>query len=92
VYSFSCAASVQDSFGILRHYNFSTQSPIQYSENKNIVGIYGLAEFDYQYLYLNLSARKDWVSNTFVNTITYPSASLSFIPTEAFSNITSEWS
>jgi hypothetical protein len=37
---------------------------------------------------LNLSARKDWVSNTFVNTITYPSASLSFIPTEAFSNIT----
>jgi outer membrane receptor protein involved in Fe transport len=38
---------------------------------------------------LNLSARKDWVSNTFVNTITYPSASLSFIPTEAFSNITS---
>jgi hypothetical protein len=36
---------------------------------------------------LNLSARKR-LGNTFVNTITYPSASLSFIPTEAFSNIT----
>jgi outer membrane receptor protein involved in Fe transport len=31
---------------------------------------------------------KKRLGNTFVNTITYPSASLSFIPTEAFSNIT----
>jgi TonB-linked SusC/RagA family outer membrane protein len=80
----------QQVFGILRHYNFNTQSPIQYSETQNIIGLYGLAEFDYEkYFYLNLSARKDWVSNTFENTITYPAASLSFIPTEAFQNITS---
>lgn len=80
----------QQVFGILRHYNFSTQNPIQYSEKQNITGIYGLAEFDYnKYLYLNLSARKDWVSNTFENSITYPAASLSFIPSEAFREITS---
>lgn len=80
----------QQEFGILRHYNFNTQSPIQYSETQNIIGLYGLAEFDYQkYLYLNLSARKDWVSNTFENNITYPAASLSFVPTEAFESITS---
>lgn len=80
----------QQVFNIFRHYNFSTQSPIQYSETQNIVGLYGLTEFDYnKYLYLNLSARKDWVSNTFENTITYPAASLSFIPTETFAKITS---
>ena len=80
----------QQVFGIQRHYNFSTQAPIQYTENNNIAGIYGLAELNYnKYIYLNLSARKDWVSNTFVNSITYPAASLSFIPTEAFQSITS---
>jgi hypothetical protein len=36
-----------------------------------------------------LSSRKDWVSNTFDNTITYPAASLSFIATEAFPSIKS---
>ncbi|MGZ9675018.1 SusC/RagA family TonB-linked outer membrane protein [Flavobacterium sp. GNP001] len=80
----------QQVFGIQRHYNFSTQSPIQYTENKNIVGLYGLAELNYQkYLYVNLSARKDWVSNTFINSIIYPAGSISFIPTEAFSSMTS---
>ncbi len=77
-------------FDVQRHYNFTTQSPIQYSEKKNIVGVYGLAELDYnKYFYLNLSARTDWVSNTFVKSITYPAASISFVPTEAFNNITS---
>jgi TonB-linked SusC/RagA family outer membrane protein len=77
-------------FDVQRHYNFTTQSPIQYTEKKNIVGVYGLADLNYnKYLYLNLSARTDWVSNTFIKSITYPSASISFIPTEAFSNITS---
>lgn len=80
----------QQVYGILRHYNFGTQSPIQYSQIRNIAGAYGQAEFDYnRYLYLTLSARKDWVSNTFDNTITYPSASISFIPTEVFPEITS---
>lgn len=77
-------------FDIFRHYNFNTQSPIQYSERQNIAGIYGLAELDYKkYLFLNLSARKDWVSNTFENTITYPAASASFVPTEAFPSMVS---
>jgi hypothetical protein len=39
-----------------------------------------------------LAARNDWVSNTFDNSIAYPSASMSFIPSKAFSDITSkEW-
>ncbi|RTY71354.1 SusC/RagA family TonB-linked outer membrane protein [Flavobacterium sp. LB2P53] len=81
----------QQVYGILRHYNFGTQSPIQYSELRNVVGVYGLAEFDYnKYLYLTLSARKDWISNTFENTITYPAASLAFIASDALEGITSE--
>ncbi len=80
----------QQVYGILRHYNFGTQSPIQYSEQRNIVGLYGTAEFDYnKYLYVTLSSRQDWVSNTFENTILYPSASASFIATEAFPSIKS---
>lgn len=81
----------QQVYGILRHYNFGTQSPLQYTENRNVVGIYSQVDFDYdRYLYMTLSARKDWVSNTFNNTALYPSASLSFIPTKVFSALVSE--
>lgn len=80
----------QQVFNVFRHYNFGTQSPIQYTEKQNITGIYGQADLEYdKYLYLQLSSRKDWVSNTFENSITYPAASLSFIPTEAFEGIKS---
>jgi len=81
----------QGVFDVFRHFNFSNQAPIQYSEVRNIVGAYGQAEFDYnKYLYLTVAARNDWVSNTFDNSIAYPSASMSFIPSKAFSNITSK--
>jgi TonB-linked SusC/RagA family outer membrane protein len=80
----------QQVFNVFRHFNFGTQSPIQYYEKQNIVGLYGQAELEYdKYLYLQLSSRKDWVSNTFDNSITYPAASLSFIPTEAFDGLKS---
>ncbi len=80
----------QQVFNVFRHFNFGTQSPIQYTEKQNIVGLYGQADLEYdKYLYLQLSARKDWVSNTFENSITYPAASLSFIPTEAFEGLKS---
>jgi TonB-linked SusC/RagA family outer membrane protein len=81
----------QGVFDVFRHFNFSNQAPIQYSEVRNIVGAYGQAEFDYnKYLYLTLAARNDWVSNTFDNSIAYPSASMSFIPSKAFPDITSK--
>lgn len=54
---------------------------------RNQVGVFGQTTFDYDNIvYLNLSARSDWVSNLqkgFNNAI-YPSASLSFLPTETF--------
>jgi hypothetical protein len=43
-----------------RHFNFSNQVSIQYSQVRNIVGAYGQAEFDYnKYLYLTVAARND---------------------------------
>ena len=38
----------QGIFDIFRHFNFSNQSPIQYTEERNIIGIYGQADFDYK--------------------------------------------
>jgi outer membrane receptor protein involved in Fe transport len=74
-----------------RHFNFSNQVSIQYSQVRNIVGAYGQAEFDYnKYLYLTVAARNDWVSNTFDNSIAYPSACL-FIPSKVFWNNIEEW-
>ncbi|MET1260311.1 SusC/RagA family TonB-linked outer membrane protein [Flagellimonas sp. DF-77] len=80
-------------FGVKRHFNFENQTPIQFSQKRNIVGVLGQATLDYDdYLFLNVSARTDWVSNltTENNSKTYPGASLSFLPTNAFSGLKSE--
>ncbi len=80
-------------FGIKRHFNFENQTPIQFSQRRNIVGVLGQATLDYKdMLYLNLSARTDWVSNLITENRnrTYPGVSLSFLPTVAFSDIKSD--
>ncbi|CAN5399008.1 SusC/RagA family TonB-linked outer membrane protein [soil metagenome] len=78
-------------FDVFRHFNFTEQSPVQFSSQRNIVGVYGQADFDFRnYLYINLAARNDWVSNQIENTKFYPSASISFLPTAAFQGITSQ--
>jgi len=76
-------------FGVFRHFNFRTQSSTaEATFFKNIVGLYAQADFDYKnFLYLNLSARNDWVSNQIENDKLYPSASLSFLPSVAFPGI-----
>jgi TonB-linked SusC/RagA family outer membrane protein len=74
-------------FGVKRHFNFLNQSPIQFSRKRNINGILGQATLDYDnFLFLNLSARTDWVSNltTENNSKTYPGVSVSFLPITAF--------
>jgi TonB-linked SusC/RagA family outer membrane protein len=80
-------------FGVKRHFNFENQLPTQFTRKRNIVGILGQASIDYDdILFLNLSARKDWVSNfqSANNSIAYPGASLSFLPTNAFSGLKSQ--
>ncbi len=81
----------QIAYGIFRHFDFRTQTAIQYTQKRNIVGLYGQAEVEYNnWAYITLSTRKDWVSNTFLNTISYPSASTSFIITNLAPSLVSE--
>ena len=80
-------------FGVKRHFNFENQTPLQFTRERNIVGLLAQATLDYDdFLFLNLSARRDWVSNfqRANNNITYPGASLSFLPTNAFPELKSE--
>ena len=83
----------QQVFGVLRHFNFELQDEIQYFEKRNIIGAYGQAALDYKSMaFLTVAARKDWVSNLSSenNSITYPSASISFLPTAAFDGLKSD--
>jgi len=81
------ASTQQIVFDVFRHFNFGTQDEIQFSQERNILGAYGQADFDYKrWIYLTVSGRNDWVSNLSVDerSIFYPSTSISFIPTTAF--------
>ncbi|WP_222982462.1 SusC/RagA family TonB-linked outer membrane protein [Flagellimonas meishanensis] len=83
----------QQVFGVLRHFNFLNNDEIQFSRERNLVGTYGQLDFDYDgFLYLTLSGRNDWASNFARDnrTLFYPSASISFIPTQVFDGLKSE--
>ncbi|MGI9550338.1 MAG: SusC/RagA family TonB-linked outer membrane protein [Aurantibacter sp.] len=83
----------QQVFGVLRHFNFLNNNEIESTADRNIVGLYGQVEFDYDsWIYLTLAGRNDWVSNLSVanRTLFYPSASVSFIPTKVFDGLKSE--
>ena len=77
-------------FGIQRHFNFLEQTPTQFTFQRNIIGVLGQADIDYDnMLFLTLAARNDWVSNLPKenNSKFYPSVSVSFLPTAAFDGI-----
>lgn len=80
-------------YGITRHFNYSNQTPVQYSERRNIAGLLGQVTLDYDnMLFLTGSTRTDWVSNLITenNSRTYPSGSISFLPTAAFPELQSQ--
>ena len=77
----------QQVFGVLRHFNFAVQDEIQVFQRRNILGAYGSAVLGYkETAYLTLQSRTDWVSNLSSEnrSVTYPSASISFLPSKAF--------
>ena len=87
------ASSGQIVFGVLRHFNFQNQLPIQFTVQRNIVGLFGEASFDWDdFAFLTLSGRNDWVSNlpSDNNNKFYPSVSASFLPTAAFDGLKSD--
>ncbi len=87
-------------FGVTRHFNFTNQSTINSSSllgiqgrsEENTYGVYGDITLGYDnFLYLNVQGRNDWTSTleSDNNTIFYPSASISFIPTTVFEGLKS---
>ncbi len=85
-------------FGVLEHFNFTTPSTvnsfsglnINQNFEENLVGIYLDATLGYKdFLYLNVVGRNDWSSTLEQenNSLFYPGASLSFVPTSAFPEI-----
>ncbi|MEM9001153.1 MAG: SusC/RagA family TonB-linked outer membrane protein [Bacteroidota bacterium] len=82
-------------FGVLEHFNFTTPSStnsfsgLSLNQNfeENLVGVYLDATLGYKdFLYLNAVGRNDWSSTLERenNSLFYPGASVSFIPTSAF--------
>ena len=90
----------QLTFGLFNHANFvnsSSRDPfsgsrINYLQEERRAGIYSSVTLDYaDYLFVNLLARNDWTSTVEADNrrILYPGASISFIPTTAFSGLES---
>ncbi len=85
---FTSAVSTQQFiYGIFTHQNFETNNAGDSRREENIFGALGSVTLGYKSsLYVNLQARNDWYSSlpSPNNSIFYPSASISFIPTSAF--------
>ena len=79
--------SGQLGYGFLRPENFSFNEA-EYREGRdNLAGVFGQFQFGYKnYLYATLSGRNDWGSTVEEDnqSLFYPGASVSFIPTSAF--------
>ena len=87
------ASSGQIVYGVIQHFNYENQTPISFHSAQNTLGVFGSADIDYKdYLFVTLQARNDWVSNlpTENNSMFYPSASVSFLPTSMDENFKSE--
>lgn len=88
-------------FGVLEHFNFTTPSPqnsfVRVGNNnlaqtfeENLLGAYLDLTFGYEdWIYVNLVGRNDWSSTLEKenNSLFYPGASVSFVPTAIFDGI-----
>jgi len=78
-------------YGLFAHNNFITHSNSSDKYDEKLLGAFATATLGYKsYLYLNLQGRNDWTSTLEKDnaSVFYPSASVSFVPTEAFTGLT----
>jgi len=83
-------SSNQFVYGLIRHGNFIDHNVFNFESEENTLGVYGTATLGYKsFLYLNVQGRNDWTSalEPGNNSVFYPSASVSFVPTDAFSSL-----
>lgn len=84
------ASTQQFVYGLLQHGNFITHNNSSFFQEENLMGIYATASVGYKsFLYFNVQARNDWTSTLEAanRSVLYPSASVSFIPTEAIPSL-----
>lgn len=97
---YGLASTGQLTFDLFNHANFTatssrdpfTASRINFLREERRAGVYGSLTLDYSdFLFVNLLARNDWTSTVEADNrrILYPGASISFIPTSAFSGLES---
>lgn len=87
-------SDIQFIYGFNEHQNFETHDGYSESQSFNIVGLYASTTLGFKkYLFLNLQARNDWFSSLQRQnrSLLYPSASLSFLPTDAFESFKSKY-
>lgn len=81
-------SSGQSIYGLLEHQYFENSYNESGRESQNIAAVYASTTLGYKkFLYLNLQGRNDWFSSLQPKnrSLFYPSASLSFVPTDAIS-------
>lgn len=79
-------------FGLLTHNNFIDHTSFSSNGEETTIGVYATTTLGYKsFAYLNLQARNDWTSTLEQEnrSLLYPSASFSFIPTEAIPGLQS---
>ncbi|MFQ5445822.1 MAG: SusC/RagA family TonB-linked outer membrane protein [Saprospiraceae bacterium] len=77
-------------YGLFTHGNFVNNESFSFFREENTLGAYLSTTLGFRnYLYLNLQARNDWTSTleSANRSILYPSASLSFVPTDAIAGL-----
>lgn len=77
-------------YGLLTHDNFINHVGSSYFQEENTIGAYLTTTLGFRnYLYVNLQARNDWTSTLEEanRSVLYPSASVSFIATEAIDGL-----
>lgn len=83
-------SSQQFVYGLLTHDNFVNHINASSFREENLIGAFATASLGYKsYLYFNVQARNDWTSTLEAEnrSVVYPSASVAFIPTEAFPSL-----
>ncbi len=77
-------------YGLIEHQNFENHVGYSERQNFNIIGVYASTTLGFKkYLFLNLQGRNDTYSSLQVEnrSLFYPSASLSFVPTDAIGSL-----
>lgn len=88
---FATESTQQLVYGLFTHNNYSVHNSFTFNREENTLGAYATASLGYRnYLYFNVQARNDWTSTLEQQnrSILYPSASLSFVATDAFPSLT----